>query len=100
MILNNPKIVVNYLGANLESYSFDQESFKFPFSAHVNSAESMSKLIKVTLYDEDIEIGTMKLKMQTLMMMGAKQSQLLNSESIKEAVRQRKSNWFPIFKNR
>jgi len=79
MILKNPKIVVSYLGANLESYSFNQESFKFPFAAHINSAESMSKLIKVTLYDEELEIGTMKLKMQTLMIMGVNQSQLLET---------------------
>ena len=31
LALTKPRIVVNYLGKNLESYSFDESAFRFPF---------------------------------------------------------------------
>jgi hypothetical protein len=52
LTLKNPRIVVNFLGKNIESYSFDQDSFKFPFQAHVNEAADLGKQVSVKLYDD------------------------------------------------
>lgn len=100
MNLKNPKIVVNYQGQDLESFSTDKENSKFPFQAHINNKEALTKLISIKLIDDDVEVGVMKLKMQSLMMVGANSKSFKDFDAVKEAMAQEKTNWFPIFKNK
>ncbi len=70
--MTDPRIVVNYLGKKIDSYSQDVDSFKFPFQAHVSEASAMGKHISLKLYDDQIEVGEMKLKMMSFILLGAK----------------------------
>ena len=97
LTLNKPRIEVSYQGKIIESFSSDEESFKFPFQAHVNDTAALGKLVSVKLYNDQVEVGQMKLKMQSLMLFGAKSTNLNNLD---DELAQEKMNWFPIFKDK
>lgn len=53
--------------------------------------------MSIKLLEKDVEVGEMKLKMQTLSMAGVDPKEAKTISAIKEAILKEKTVWFPLF---
>ena len=65
----------------------------------MNNEASLGKLVSLTLFDDQVEVGQMTLKMKTFMLLGAKVANWTDKANLSEALEQRKENFYPIFKD-